>query len=320
MTAPAQLAPSASQSIGDQAAALRRWARTGTAEAPVPRTSRAFTIALASGKGGVGKTTLAVNLSIALRRSRAAVTLLDADLGMANADVLCGLSPRRRLDQALNSPDLLPQELAIEAPGGFLLVPGCVGISRLVEPGHQEQSALFAMLQRLESQNDLLVIDTGAGIGAGVTSMLAAAAAPIVVVTPDPPSIADAYALIKCVLPMMLAEGRSPSDLSLLVNQARDHAEAVAVHARIAGVCARFLRHDLRMLGWVPTDPAVAESVRRRVPFLVGAERCAAGRSLHPIAQALLARAGWGPTASFPDHQPGGWLGRILGIGRASSA
>lgn len=298
----------------DQAASLRRWATSGQRPGIAEPLHRAFTVAISSGKGGVGKTTLAVNLSIALRRTGARVTLVDADLGMANADVMCGLSPTRRLDQALVSPDLPVEDLTIEAPGGFLLVPGCVGLSPLVEPGYRERATIFQLLRRLESRSDIIVLDTGAGVGAGVTSILSSADAAVVVATPDPPSIADAYALIKCVLPMMRAQGRADSAISLLVNQARNQAEADAVHGRIAGVCHRFLRHELRMIGWVPTDAAVSDSVRSRVPFLVGAEKCAAGRSVRAIAQEVVSRAG--RAGPFPDSETPGWLGRLLGLGR----
>ncbi len=310
MNAPAALDTTEARPADDQAAALRRWVRAGAAPTSY-HASRAFSIALASGKGGVGKTTLAINLAIELARSGRQVTLLDADLGMANADVMCGLAPRQRLDAALTSGQLHPADLAVDAPGGFKLVPGCVGVSRLVEPGYREQASLLGVLEQLERASDYLVIDTGAGIGAGVTTMLAAASAPVVVVTPDPPSIADAYALIKCVIPMLEAHGRRASDLSLLVNQARTRDEALSVHARISAVASRFLRHDLRLLGWVPSDPAVAESVRRRVPVLVGARNCAAGRSIGPIAQALQARSGRPP--EFPDAPVRGWLGRLFG-------
>src|SRR6185295_17186389 len=135
---------------------------------------RARVVTIASGKGGVGKTSASVNLAIALAQLGRRTTLLDADLGMANADVLCGLSPTRRLEQFVGVTDQPVSgaiqtrpvsELAIDAPGGFKLIPGSVGISRMTELSPDERDRLLAALAELDQTSDLIIVDTGAGLG-----------------------------------------------------------------------------------------------------------------------------------------------------------
>lgn len=275
--------------------------------APHPSHPRARVVAIASGKGGVGKTNASVNLCIALTQRGHRTTLLDADLGLANADVLCGLLPTKRLEQAVASLDPRPgsptarslSDIAIDAPGGFRLVPGSVGIARLAELGPDQRAGLLAGLADLERESDILVIDTAAGVGAGVLSMLNAADLGIVISTPEPTSIADAYALIKCLVTQDDADRRSDrllrglSDasarpgLTLVVNQATSAREAHAVHARIATVCQRFLHYPLPLLGWITQDPRVPAAVRARRPFLLHSPRATASHDVRVLAEAL---------------------------------
>jgi flagellar biosynthesis protein FlhG len=245
-------------------------------------------VAVASGKGGVGKTNMSVNLCVALAERSVRAVLLDGDLGLANADVLCGLAPGANLSHVLEGARTL-EEILIPAPGGFLLAPGASGLTRSLEAGLGRQDEVLRRLEPLDSAAEVIVIDCGAGIGAGVLSLVRAADAAVVVTTPEPTAIADAYALIKRLAQLRAGEPAGAcAPASLLVNQARDRGEADATHARISAVCRRFLGFSIPFLGWAPTDRAVKDAVRARVPFLVGAPRSPVSGSVRSTAAALL--------------------------------
>lgn len=289
----------------DQASALRALVSRASPSVQSRRSAprkRATIIAIASGKGGVGKTTLAVNLSIALAQMGQRVVLVDADLGMANADVLCGILPSRRLERALprdlaNASSVSLSDLMISAPGGFKLVPGAAGVARMADLDAENRSRLLAGVADLAESSDLVLIDTGAGLARSVRSFLNIADRVLVVATPEPTSIADAYALIKCALTRPQSEryadraaatvGRDRLAISLLVNQAVNAAEAQNVHTRIASVCAKFLNYPLPLTGWISQDVRVARSVRARRPFMLDARNCMAAKDLRRIARHL---------------------------------
>jgi flagellar biosynthesis protein FlhG len=271
-----------------------QWRDDRTAALAAART--AAVVAIASGKGGVGKTNISVNLAIALAAKGLRVTLLDADLGTANADVLCGVHPAARLDHVL-APGRLDyqdagrrtiRDIAIDAPGGFRLVPGSAGIARMADLDAFERRWLVAALIELAADADVLLIDAAAGVGAGVTTLLEAADLGVVVATPEPTAVADAYALIKC-LSLGARAGQAPLDerLALVVNQAASPLEAFATHARLAGVCRRFLALDLPMLGFVAHDVRVGEAVRAQRPLLLRSPAAAAARGVVELAGAV---------------------------------
>lgn len=277
---------------------------------------RARMVAFASGKGGVGKTSICVNLAIALTALGKQATLLDADLGLANADILCGLSPTKRLEHvvgespeaaALHNKRLLEdiqdgpsmRDIAIHAPGGFRLVPGAAGIAKMAELGHDQRIRLLGGLADLERDCDLVLVDTAAGLGRDVITFMQTADLGIVIATPEPTSITDAYAVIKCTLRerpiaqrahhLRAQGGNVPprARLALLVNQVTDQKDAEAVHARIAGACSRFLGYQLPLLGWVAQDARVMTAVRKRKPLLLDAPRTKASEDLRRVARAL---------------------------------
>ncbi|HYE03441.1 MAG TPA: P-loop NTPase [Phycisphaerales bacterium] len=306
---------------GDQASALRDLARALTREArneSAASRTRAATargakvVTIASGKGGVGKTNLAVNLSIAFAQAGLRVTLLDADLGTANADLLCGLNPLVRLDRAVGGGRSLP-ELAIEAPGGFHLVPGAAGMARIADLAAPERARLLAGVGQLRRDSDLLVIDTAAGIGADVRAFVAAADLALLVTTPEPTAIADCYALIKCVCGEAGAARPGPGGLALVVNQAESRSGSCEVHARLAAVCARFLRRDLPLLGSVAQDVRVPGAVRARSPLLLRSPRSPAARDLRGLAGSLSRRLGLTFPARAEERTRAGLARRLLG-------
>jgi flagellar biosynthesis protein FlhG len=224
-------------------------------------TSRARVLAVSSGKGGVGKTNVAVNLAARLATMGRRVILLDADLGLANADLLSGVRVRGNLAHVVTGRRKLP-DVCCKAPGGFTLIPGASGLAAMADLAERDRARMFELLHQIEGENDLLLVDTGAGISPNVLSFVLAADEVLVVTTPEPPAIADAYALIKTIY-----RRRENAQVSVLVNMARDRAEARRVFDRINAVCRRFLGRSLRDAGYMVVDPKVPAAVRRRMPF-----------------------------------------------------
>ena len=263
-------------------------------------------IAVTSGKGGVGKTNLAVNLAARFAAGGKRTVLLDADMGLANADVLCGLDLPFNLAHVISRRKRLSEVIA-DAPGGFKLVAGASGLATMADLPPEEHARLMESLAQLEQACDLILIDTGAGISPNVLSFTRAADQVLVVTTPEPTSITDAYATIK-----VICRQRPPSDLrpiSLLVNEVKSATEAKQVYDRVAKVARDFLNVPLGDAGFVPLDPAVSRAVRARVPFLLASPRCAASVCVTRLAMRL--ESGVGPTAALPASR--GFFGRLAG-------
>jgi len=271
-------------------------------------------IAVTSGKGGVGKTNLAVNLAIALAGQRR-VCLLDADLGMANADLLCGLSPRTTLEDVILGGRSI-EEVMILAPGGFRLVPGASGVASVANLGLEGRRRLLAQLASLERTTDLILIDTAAGIASNSIAFAAAAHTVLVAVTPEPTSITDAYGAIKTIITKV----RTPN-LKLIVNMVNDRDEGEEVFRRIDRVSRTFLDTPLELAGIVPFDLAVRACVKKREPVLLAQPDCPASRAIRAIARGLIdsestEQPGCIDPSAFSEARSGfltrlaGWLAR----------
>jgi flagellar biosynthesis protein FlhG len=261
-------------------------------------------IAVSSGKGGVGKTNLAVNLAVSYAQMGQRVVLLDADLGLANADVLCGITPRATLEDVVTG-DRTLEEVMVHAPGGFRLVPGASGVSRLADMGQLQRRSVLEQLMALERTTDVLIIDTGAGIGANSMAFAAAAHTIVVATTPEPTAIADAYVAIKTLAARGVRDG-----LQLVVNMAMSEDEGRAVHARMDRVARAFLSMRVDYAGSIPHDTAVPMAVRRREPVLVGAPQAPASRAIRQLSRVLAGDC----VPGGAESQRAGFLTRLIGF------
>lgn len=242
---------------------------------------RARVIAVTSGKGGAGKTNVAVNLSYALLKLGHEVVVLDADLGLANVDVLLGTTPRWHLGHAIHGEKSI-LDLLYSAPEGLKLIAGGSGLSELVDLPQADLERFLHSLKELETHTDFLVVDTGAGMGRAVMAFTLAADEVMVVTTPEPTAITDAYAVIKAVV------RRQPAArISLVINQAHDRAEAEQAGQRLSATVLRFLDAHLEILGHIPFDPQVGRSVRSQTPFLLAAPNSQAAAAIWQLARRL---------------------------------
>ena len=284
----------------DQATQLRSLMREQQAQGQAPGAPvahrhvrrRASVIAVTSGKGGVGKSNVAVNLAIKLASAGKQVVLLDADLGLANADVLCNVDLPHNLSAVIARKKEL-HEVMVKVPGGFSLIGGASGLARMADLSDADRGRIVRALAELEERADIILIDTGAGISPNVLSFTRAADHVLVVTTPEPTAITDAYAVVKVLHRDAAATQMGPGPevverrISLLVNQVRSAAEARVVHERIAKVARQFLGVSVYDAGHVMADEAVPSAVRARMPFVLASPKSPASHCIAQLAMRL---------------------------------
>lgn len=242
-------------------------------------------LAISSGKGGVGKTNIVANLGLALSRLGKRILVLDADLGLANIDILLGLTPQYTLEHFLSGQKRL-KDILVPGPGGMLILPASSGVPELVDLNDTQKINLLNEMDQLSPSIDLLLIDTGAGISGNVLYFNLAAQESIVIVTPEPTSITDAYALIK-----ILATRHRKKDFLILVNAVSDDREAKEVYRKISLVADRFLSSvSMDYLGFIPFDKHVPQAVKKQRALLDLYPQSPAGRSFQELSRSLMDR------------------------------
>ncbi len=224
---------------------------------------RARVLAVTSGKGGVGKTSTSVNLAITLAQHGGRVVLLDADLGLANVEVLMGLTSIYNLEHVIDGQKRL-SEILVRAPGGIELIPGSSGLSQMADLSPAGRQRLLDGVEELQSETDFIIIDTMAGIGHNAVSFAAAADEVLLVTTPEPSAIVDAYAMLKT-----LHNVRKEVVIRLLVNMVGTQEQAKAVATKLANVSQQYLGRNLSYLGCLPRDPHVSQAVMQSRPFVM---------------------------------------------------
>ncbi len=250
-------------------------------------------IAVASGKGGVGKTNLAANVAVALARQGLRVCVVDADLGLANLDVVFGLAPRMSLLHVIRGERRLA-EVIVDGPAGVRIVPAASGVEELTALGAADRIRLLDEVDGLDVGLDVLLIDTAAGISGNVLYFTAAAAEALVIITPEPTSLTDAYGLIK-----VLATRYGRREFLVAVNMAAGAADAETAFGRLARVTERFLGVRLEYQGYVPLDDALPRAVRAQTPVVLAAPSAPASLALVQLARRLGGRPGTGPNGGL---------------------
>ena len=263
----------------DQASRLRRLAQDQRPEAPL---FGARVVAITSGKGGVGKTNVVAGLAIALAQQGQRVIVMDADFGLANLDILLGLSPKYTLEHVLRGEKVL-EEILLEGPAGIRIIPASSGIQELTRLDTMSELRLVQGLQRVAETADWLLIDTAAGIHDSVLKLLMAAQEVILVTTPEPTSLVDAYAMVKV---LHLREAAKP--LWLLVNNGQSADEAQETIDQLQAATDRFLGKQIKVLGMIPSDPHVLQAVRQQRGVVDLFPRSPAARAFQTIARQLL--------------------------------
>jgi flagellar biosynthesis protein FlhG len=241
--------------------------------------------ALTSGKGGVGKTNIAANLATLAAKSGKRVLVIDADLGLANIEIILGLKPRYHLGDLLEGHRTL-DEVLVRGPHGICLLPAGSGVQSLTHLSDQQKMQFVSALDPLEDLFDVVFIDSGAGIGENVLFFVGAAQEAILVVSPEPTSLVDAYATVK-----VLSQQAGVRNFSVIVNPVVDELPARGIFQKLTAVTSRFLTAQIRHLGYIPRDENFHRAIMAQRAIVDLFPSSPASRALTSIAERLFAES-----------------------------
>lgn len=272
----------------DQAEKLRRMMSTVRAASSASeegseageKSARVFTVT--SGKGGVGKTNVTINLAVALSELGLKVVVLDADFGLANIDILFGIMPKYTLADVIQGDKNILDVLS-DGPNGIKFISGGSGVEELVKMDSAQIEKFIGNIALLDKFYDIILIDTGAGLSDSVMSFVLAADEVILITTPEPTSITDAYALVK-----MVSNKDANKDIKVVVNRAENEDEAMNILNKLSMVVSRFLPIKIHPLGFILQDENVIRAVKQQQPFTLLYPKCQAARYIRDISQKLI--------------------------------
>lgn len=239
-------------------------------------------IAVTSGKGGVGKSSVAVNLALAMANKGKNVLLFDADMGLANIDVMLGMIPQFTLLNVLNGQKTL-SEIILDGPGGIRIVAsGSGGVQELADLNEAQRNRFLAALQELQQQSEVILIDTGAGLHRNVLAFVLSAEEVVLVTTPEPTALMDAYGMIKIIH----REKREPI-INVVVNMASNQTEADEAGKKLVILSKRFLNLQVEYIGFIPRDFGMIRAVKEQKPVMLSSPISPAAVSLNRLAGLL---------------------------------
>ncbi len=268
--------------MNDQAGALRRIVSNIKQQRTRTPGQGARVISVTSGKGGVGKTNFTVNLALALSKKGLRVLIVDADFGLSNVDVILGLNPEYDLSHVVRHQKDV-RGIICDGPYGIRFISGGSGVQDLIRLSETQLTRIMDNLLQLEDIADVILFDTGAGITGHILKMIRASQEVVVVTTPEPTAIMDAYALIKTI-----STGITDQRVRLVVNRADSDEEGRSTLSKIVAVVKLYLQLDVEELGYIPNDTAVAKAVRSQRPFVLSFPKSDAARSMEDIAWRVL--------------------------------
>ncbi|MBF4691746.1 MinD/ParA family protein [Fusibacter ferrireducens] len=262
----------------DQAQKLRDIVQENSPESANRHDARIITVS--SGKGGVGKTNFTVNMAIALAKLKKRVTIIDADLGLANVDVLFGIVPKYNLSHVVKG-EIPVQDCIFKGPYDINIISGGSGIMDLIDLDQNQLEKLIHSLLYFNDVSDYILIDTGAGLSKSVLSFVDAASDVIVVITPDPTSITDAYALIKNIVK------EDDKKIKLIINRVDSNEEGDEVFNKLEQAVSKFLSKELENMGYIFEDSNLKKAVRKQMPVIEAYPRAISSKGIENIAYNL---------------------------------
>lgn len=278
----------------DQAENLRRIMQQQKEVSKEP----ARVIAVTSGKGGVGKSSVSVNLAIQFKRLGKNVIILDADFGLANVEVMFGVIPRYNLSDLLyNGKEL--KEIICDGPEGIKFISGGSGIANLANFDKEQVKRLIAKLSELEQMADVVIIDTGAGINPSVMEFLISSPETILVTTPEPTSVTDSYALLKA---LSMTEGfdEKSTKIKMIANRVLDEKDGKALYEKLSMVVMKFLNMNIEFLGTVPQDNYITKAIMKQKPVSIMYPNAVSSKHFETIVQKLE-----GSAQNVPEQRKG---------------
>lgn len=255
--------------MSDQAELLRQRMNPKNSE-----TRKTRIVTVTSGKGGVGKSNFSLNFALSLIKQHKNVMIMDMDLGLANIDVLMGVFPRKNLMDLVESEDTIWDILEV-GPLGLQFVAGGSGFQHVFNQSQEKLDIFFGKLEQLQGVVDYIILDTGAGLSAESLQLMISSDECIIVTTPEPTSLTDAYAVLK-----MIHNKDSEVKTQLVINRCLNEGEGRRTAAKLQGVTKRFLQKEILFLGELPDDTMVTKAVRMQVPFLLEFPKSKASEAL----------------------------------------